>query len=75
MRQIVCLIHLTYDLDGDMTKDNDMFDFSYYQTDQKLYKMNIIGKDEHGKTVINNSEVPGKFKEYSSSNVYKNSCM
>ena len=37
-----------------MIKYYDMFDLSDYSTDNKLYKMNIIGKYEHGKNIINN---------------------
>lgn len=53
-----------------MLKYNDMFDFSDCPTDHKLYKMNIIGKDEHGKNIIN-CKVPGNFKEDNNSNVCK----
>ena len=48
-----------------------MFDFSDYPKDHKLYKMNIIGKDEYGKNIINNCKVPGRFKEDNNSNVCK----
>ena len=54
-----------------MIKDNDMFDFSDYPKDHKLYKMNIIGQDENGNDIINNCKVPGKFKEDNSSHVCK----
>jgi len=65
---LVCLI-ITDDVYEDMIKYNDMFDFSDYPSDHKLYKMIIIVKDEHGKNIINNCKVPGKFKEDNSSNV------
>ena len=48
-----------------------MFDFSDYPKDHKLYKMNIIGKDEYSKNIINNCKVPGRFKEDNNSNVCK----
>ena len=56
-------------------KDNDTFDFSDYPIDHKLYKMNIIGKDEHGKNIINTRKAPGNFKEDNNSNVCKNGCV
>ena len=37
--------------------------------------MNIVGKDEQGKKIINNCKIPGKFKEDNSSNVRKNGCV
>ena len=52
-----------------MIKDVDMFDFSDYPVDHKLYKMNIVGKYDHGRNIINNCKVPGKFTEDNSSNV------
>ena len=52
-----------------MIKDVDMFDFSYYPTDHKLYKMGIVGKDEQGKNIIHTCKVPGKCKEDNSSHV------
>jgi hypothetical protein len=44
---------ITDDIHEDMIKDNDMIHFSDYPTDHKLYKMNIVGKSEHGKHIIN----------------------
>ena len=54
-----------------MIKDNDMFDFSDYPPEHKLYKMNVIGQDGKGKNIIKNCKVPGKFEEGNSSNVCK----
>ena len=54
-----------------MIKYNDIFDFSYYPSDHKLYQINIIGQDGKGNDNITNFKVPGKFKEDNSSNVCK----
>ena len=40
-----------------MVKDNDMFDFSGYPKEHKLYKINIIGTNDQGK--IFNCKAPG----------------
>ena len=62
---------ITDDIYDDMVQDNDMFDFSDYPKDHKLYQMNIIGVDEHGKNIIRNCKTPGKFKEDNNSKVCK----
>ena len=54
-----------------MVQDNDLFDFSDYPKDHILYKMNIIGVDEHGKNIIRNCKTPSKFKEDNNSKVCK----
>ena len=70
----ICLI-ITDDVYEDMIKYNDMFDFSDYPTDHKLYKMNTIGKNEYGKNIINNCKVQGKVKEGTIHMYVKNGCM
>jgi hypothetical protein len=62
---------ITDDVYEDMIQDNDMFDFSDYPKDNKLYQMNIIGVDENGKNIIRNCKTPGKFKEDNNSKVCK----
>ena len=47
---------ITDDVYEDMIRYNDMFDFSDYPSDHKVYKLNIIGKGERGKHVIKNYE-------------------
>ena len=56
MRYIYSLIYLiiTDDVCEDMMKYNNMFDFSDYPKYHKLYKMNIIGKDECCKNTVDN---------------------
>ena len=58
-----------------MIKDNDTFDFSDYRKDHRLYKMNMLGKDEYGKVIIINCKVPGKTKQITSQMYVKNGCM
>ena len=54
---------ITDDVYEDMIKYNGLFDFSDYQPEHKLYKMNIIGQDGQGKNIIKNCKYGYKYIE------------